>query len=580
MSKKIFESSFNSIIDRIKPKDSYVSYDISSLPVFLLVFSILYVMIMTILFFVIYYNIFSIFAMGISIITIFHMLMRFQKLFIGIILFVLAFFAFFYLGRIHTDVDSARYMISALIQSEAAIIAIVVTLSLVAIQQASSSYSARVIDIFKKPKTNPDFFILMGIYIFAIIYGSGVLRQIPNKLSLGIHIWIVYSLSIVALLALVPYIMNTLEMFEPTKIIELLSKNMSFSKINNAIKLEKNDNIDDNEQIQPVNDSIQPIVDVLQGSMMKYDYETTRYGLKIIEQKAYGILKDKKCDRNHKPEIASRIIGHVETIGIIAARQPMEKTVEHVASILEKFGTFMIIDDINYNLSDLISSLEKIGIIADEQKMGDATVIVISSLQNVAKTAIDNRLEDGTRKVMISIREIGLSNITSAHISYDILHSAIKSLEHIIIEVTKKWGKECERTMSYGIIALFLIGSKLIKIANIADNEKQSLEVEIIGALSSITKITIDLDLKIARNRACLSLKIIGIHAADDDIYITKDALENLSHIRSDAIVKYKSMGDHLCNINLQQIEDNIQELRNVIETKQKNTPPTPPTAS
>ena len=244
MSKNTLESSLNSIIDRIQPKDSHVFYEISSLPVFLLIFSILYAMIMTILFFVIYYNIFSIFVVGISIITIFYMLMRSRKLFIGIIIFVLAFLSFFYLGRIHTNEDSARYMISALIQSEAAIIAIVVTLSLVAIQQASSSYSARVIDIFKNPKTNPDFFSLMAIYIFAIIYGSGVLRQIPHGSSLGIHIWIVYSLSIVAMLALVPYIMNTLRMFDPTKIIELLSKDMTFFKINNAINLDKNDNTD------------------------------------------------------------------------------------------------------------------------------------------------------------------------------------------------------------------------------------------------------------------------------------------------------------------------------------------------
>ncbi|HJH30333.1 MAG TPA: hypothetical protein C5S51_11740 [Methanosarcinaceae archaeon] len=233
----------------------------------------------------------------------------------------------------------------------------------------------------------------------------------------------------------------------------------------------------------------------------------------------------------------------------------------------------MIIDDINYNLSDLISYLEKIGIIADEQKMGDATVIVISSFQNVAKTAIDNRLEDDTRKVIMSIKEIGLSNIASAHISYNILHSAIKSLEHIIIEVTEKWEKECESTILYGMIALSLIGSKLMKNANITDNDKQSLEVEIIGALSSITKIAIDLDLKKARNHACISLKIIGIHAADnDDIDIAKDALETLNDIHSNAIEKYTSTGDRFFT---DLIKDNIQQLENVIETKQKNTPST-----
>jgi uncharacterized membrane protein len=57
---------------------------------------------------------------------------------------------FSYSGFLHTDVDSARYMLSALVQSEAAIVALVVTLSLVAVQLAAQSYSARVIEVFRR----------------------------------------------------------------------------------------------------------------------------------------------------------------------------------------------------------------------------------------------------------------------------------------------------------------------------------------------------------------------------------------------------------------------------------------------
>lgn len=499
----------------------------------------------------------------------FYILMRYQKLFTYIFLIVLTFFTYrisFYFGRIHTDVDSARYMISALIQSEAAILAIVVTLSLVAVQQTSSSYSTRVINIFRR---NPDFLILMLTYISAIIFGSWVLKQIPHSnynLSLERYIWIVYSLSIFALLALWPYIMNTLEMFKPTKIIELLSKEMSFSKINNAIDLENNDITDEYGQIQLINDSIQPIVDVLQGSMMKYDYETTRYGLKIIEKKTYGILKDKKCDGNYKPKIASRIIIHVETIGIVAARQQMEKTVEHVASILGQFGTFMITDDVKYISSDLISSLKKIGKIAVIQEMEDATSTVISSLKDVAKTAIDNELEDDTRKVMTSIKEIGLSNITSDHISYFVLDSVSESLEEIITKVAKKWGKEWKKDIWHGILALQSIGFKLIEDKNVAAGDKLSLESQIMGTIFSISEITIDLDLKRATYYAYMSVKNIGMRAADDNINIAKDARYILNDIYLNANKKYRS-GDELSIKFISTINDNIKELDNVIGT-------------
>ena len=50
--------------------------------------------------------------------------------------------------------NSARYLLSALVQSLAAIIAIVVTMTLVAVQLTASAYSPRVIDIFKNDQSH------------------------------------------------------------------------------------------------------------------------------------------------------------------------------------------------------------------------------------------------------------------------------------------------------------------------------------------------------------------------------------------------------------------------------------------
>jgi uncharacterized membrane protein len=57
-----------------------------------------------------------------------------------------------------TDANSARYMLSAMVQAQAAIVAIVVTLTLVAVQLTASAYSPRVIRIFRD---NPDIWILL-----------------------------------------------------------------------------------------------------------------------------------------------------------------------------------------------------------------------------------------------------------------------------------------------------------------------------------------------------------------------------------------------------------------------------------
>ena len=65
--------------------------------------------------------------------------------------------------------DSARYMLSALVQSEAAIFAIVVTLSLVAVQLAAASYSPRLIGLFQKTRY---FWFFVILYIIAIVLYS------------------------------------------------------------------------------------------------------------------------------------------------------------------------------------------------------------------------------------------------------------------------------------------------------------------------------------------------------------------------------------------------------------------------
>ncbi len=137
--------------------------------------------------------------------------------------------AFSYFNLLHTDVDSARYMLSALVQSEAAIVALVVTLSLVAVQLAAQSYSARVIDVFRR---TPDLWILMGIYGIAIFYGLGVLKLIEranpalNSLSnLEGHVALSYYLGVFAFVALVPYIWKTLDLLKPSIVINMLGKN-------------------------------------------------------------------------------------------------------------------------------------------------------------------------------------------------------------------------------------------------------------------------------------------------------------------------------------------------------------------
>ena len=91
--------------------------------------------------------------------------------------------------------DSACYLLSALAQSQAAIVAIVVTLTLVAVQLVSQTYSLRVTYSFLKGWI---FWLLLLIYGLSIMYDVMLLNMINKENVLSLRCWINGALVLVA----------------------------------------------------------------------------------------------------------------------------------------------------------------------------------------------------------------------------------------------------------------------------------------------------------------------------------------------------------------------------------------------
>jgi len=118
------------------------------------------------------------------------------------------------------DLDSARYLLSAIAQAQAAIIALVVTLTLVAVQLASQSYSPRVMDLFRSFRNYP-FWLLLLLYFVSIMYDVvvlGTLNKIndvlpENRISFAVF------LTGFAIAALIPYTRNVINNLKPENVI-------------------------------------------------------------------------------------------------------------------------------------------------------------------------------------------------------------------------------------------------------------------------------------------------------------------------------------------------------------------------
>ncbi|MBI5681483.1 MAG: DUF2254 domain-containing protein [Methanobacterium sp.] len=240
---------------------------------------------------------------------------------------LLSYFFFSHFKLLYTDVDSARYVLSSLIQSEAGILAIVVTLSLVAVQLAASS-SPRVVDIFKR---TPDLWILIIIYIFSIVYCVTLLKLIINTQSrisdLEYYILFAYFISMFAFLSLIPYIWNILDLMKPSTIIDKLASRITKESILDAIG--------NDEMVKGKDDPIQPIIDIMHASLMKYDYGTFREGLKAI-QNSVTIILNGKISKNEKSMIVKHVSTHLSLTKKLTADSGDVNLIEQIIDNIKK----------------------------------------------------------------------------------------------------------------------------------------------------------------------------------------------------------------------------------------------------
>ena len=322
------------------------------------------------------------------------------------LLILLSIFIFPILGLYSNDVNSARYMLSALIQSEAAIIAIVITLSLVVLQLAAQSYSTRVIDVFKK---TPDFWILIGIYLIAMIYELGVLKKIEeikpgldNLSNLDNQITYSYFLGIYVLLALIPYIWNTLNLLKPSTVIGKLSEKITKQNILSAIE---------EQETHGDKDPIQPVIDIVRSSLMKYDFETVRDGLKTIGDHSSDIFKNEVFEKEEEIRLSKIVFTHLKRIGKLAISKEDEDSTLEVIVNMNKIGETALNQELKHTTMNAVVFLGTIGEMATERKLKEASMSAEYFIGNIGKTAAEKGFEHATTMAAVSLGHIGESMV-------------------------------------------------------------------------------------------------------------------------------------------------------------------------
>ena len=338
-------------------------------------------------------------------------------------------FIFGFFNLLYTDIDNARYLLSAMAQSQAAIIAIIITMSLVAVQLGATAYSPRVINIFK---SNPDLWILLALYGTSISYDFIILKVLSERISefcFFISCWLCAS----ALLVLFPYMLSIIDILKPEAIVKRLVEDICIPCFRNEPMIGKGWRIGDLE-----GNPFQPIIDIACGAFMKYDYETVKIGLRRMIDKVIFVINS--CD--------------IEKYKFISGKRnpsnPFERFSECYCKHLEQIGKLFAERDENLTL-ETIENLADVARAITKKKI-KAEGCVLEALGNIGRISAKNEFQEATNRAIDAIGIIAksipfedytktLPNGYKDLYPYNhIIGKAVSNLRCVSVPAIQKWG--------------------------------------------------------------------------------------------------------------------------------------------
>ena len=220
------------------------------------------------------------------------------------------------------DVNSARYVLSALIQSQAAVISIVITLTLIAVQVTAQTYSPRVTEVFKK---HPNMWCFLTSYIISIAFSSIVLTylvgtDLADSVATRISLYISCLLGIFLFFALILYIYNTLNLLNAENVLRRLTDGI-YTQIPDEVGHE--------------DDPFQPVFDVIYSAIRRFDLPTMSYGFKQAKNK-YQLIVLKNRTHTNLNHVINKFLDDFKRCGFLLIERREEACAFEVVIVLAK----------------------------------------------------------------------------------------------------------------------------------------------------------------------------------------------------------------------------------------------------
>ncbi|MEA3254280.1 MAG: DUF2254 family protein [Candidatus Altiarchaeota archaeon] len=394
-----------------------------------------------------------------------------------IVIMILRFFNIFTLFS--NDAETARYLLSAFIQAQSAILAIVVSLTLVAVQLAAGVYSSRVFDIFTESKW---FQGLLSFYILSIVYdivilgnitGTGVESNIKILHPL-LNMEMAVGLMMMALVYLPYYITSTLDLLKPENIMGHLIRN-----INRDTFVRNVSNPDKSIELLPA-------IDIIKKAIKEDDSITSRNGIKELGEFYKRVIIHRRGDDDICAEVVKHFKSTLFVIWEHASFQADKSNILEIVSTLREVSNISIESRMEDTTCQILIFLGDIGEITIEKSMSHIADEVERHIHDISTILLDKNLERPACWAMQAIRRVGINAI-------------------------KQRGMDplCKIDPLYDTIPLFAIGSLREIGLNAATKDMECLMWRTLDGLGYFIKSTPKKEVEYNLNKALPSFELI-----------------------------------------------------------------------
>jgi serine/threonine-protein kinase RsbW len=281
------------------------------------------------------------------------------------------------------DLENARNILEGVgVEGLSAIFAIVISLTLMAVQFASQQYTHRIMDLHIKSLT---FWSVVLIYLGSLLYNVFMLGTLAEPVNSSV-IEISMLLTALCFILLVPYFFITMIRLRPEYVISNLMTKLDASYLSTVKGLLR----EGETRIPGEADKMLPITEIIEKSIGNGDRGTARFGLGEI-YKCYMADLRKETETYTTPYF----LGHILGIGREAIIEADDDTMVQVLEIFGRVGTRAIAQKLEFTTKNVLENIDLIGfkVLKDYDI---ATQQMIDSLQDMLREliTIDARNEE------------------------------------------------------------------------------------------------------------------------------------------------------------------------------------------